>query len=108
MATTALLGDVDNAPVQDITVERTIDYLNMPTEEKVKRGKEESTWQGYILRFGDTQSGTPKDVIVGAGYLLAIQLERGIEIFEETAEGGHQLNNFRMGIQDGEIIFEEA
>lgn len=94
----ALAKDV-NAPIQDAVVVSTIDYKNNP-----KPGKD-SGWQGYMVRFDDTEAGVPKVVPISAGRLKAIEDEKKISIFEETGEG-YVLTNTRMGIQDGEVVFE--
>ena len=93
----ALAKDV-NAPVQDVTVVKTIDHLNDASNDK--------SWQGYMVRFDNTSSGVPKVVPISAGRLKAIEEEKNIEVFNETADG-FELINFRMGIEEGEIVFEK-
>ena len=93
----ALAKDV-NAEIQDVTVVKTIDHLNDPKSEK--------SWQGYMIRFDETKAGVPKVVPISAGRLKAIEEEEKIEIFTETKDG-FELINFRMGIKDGEVVFEK-
>ena len=92
------MSDNVSAPVQDVVVKSTIDYLNNPKEGK-------SAWQGFMIAFANTDKGA-RLVPISAGKLLAIQQETGRSIFEET-EDGYVLNNFRMGIAEGQVIFED-
>lgn len=102
----ALAKDV-NAEIQDVTIVKTIDYLNMTKSERLALGKkEDSTWQGYMIRFDETSAGVPKIVPISAGRLKAIEDEEKIEVFTETKDG-FELINFRMGIKDGEVVFEK-
>lgn len=96
----ALAQDI-TAPINDVTIMKTIDYKNNPKEGK------DSAWQGYMVRFPETSAGVPKVVPISAGRLLAIQEEKNIEVFAETDEG-FELVNFRMGIDEkGGVYFEE-
>ncbi len=76
-----------------VSVMQTMDYKNGPEPRP-------SEWQGYRLKFTDGQ-GKGKDVIaiVGAGELLNLQEETGVQIFTETPDG-LLLNHFRFGIKD--------
>ena len=90
------MSDNVSAKIQDVVVKSTIDYLNKPKEGK-------SAWQGYMVLFADTDKGA-RLVPISAGKLLAIQEESGTPIFENT-DDGYVLTNFRMGIEEGNIIF---
>jgi len=92
------MSDAVSAPIQDVVVKSTIDYLNNPKEGK-------SAWQGFMILFADTDKGS-RLVPISAGKLLAIQEDTGAQIFEE-AEEGYVLSNFRMGIEDGVPVFED-
>jgi hypothetical protein len=97
-AGTALAQDV-NAPVQTVTVKKTIDYKNAPVEGK-------SDWQGFMMEFAQTSAGLPKVIPVSARRLLAAAIDAGKkdEVFAETADG-MELICFEIGLEGGNPIF---
>jgi len=104
-AIVASTKEIGNAPVQDVVVKHTVDYLNMSDADKASKGKQGKNWQGFLILFNETDKGA-RTALISAGGLLAIQQERNVPIFESTEEG-YVLSNFRMGIEDGNVVFED-
>ena len=104
-AIVASTKEIGNAPIQDVVVKHTVDYLNMSEADKAAKGKQGKDWQGFLILFTDTDKGA-RTALISAGGLLAIQQENGTPIFENS-DDGYVLNNFRMGIAEGNVIFED-
>ena len=105
-AIVASTKEIGNAPVQDVVVKHTVDYLNMSEADKAAKGKKGKNWQGFLILFAKTDKGA-RTALISAGGLLAIQEEQNIPIFENT-EAGYKLINFKMGITEGNVTFEQA
>ena len=90
-------GDEANAPVQEVSILATVDK---------KTEQNPDGWQGYIVLTTDEEGNKFKGLL-GAGKLLALQQETGIEVFTEVEDGGLELVNFNIGFEKGQPILED-